>query len=377
VATEAPFSASPDWPVQFGDNLCAGGTRLADIRDTTTPNNSAPRWIAAARPTNDLQGPRNGKIAVTTDSPGGARVYLVDPSTAAACLLAELPPGLTVADTSWAPAGDALAISMVNSTTSGDPGAIYVWSGAGTTRAFTVADFTTFAWSPNGAWLALGEGSRRLWALPADGPPLQFSCEPTCPAFPHLVWSADSQQIAIGGGDRVGLFGVASFADPTFRRLAVGPAINPSDSWPLAWLDPQTILAVDQNGRLLEIPERDPSSYRVRTVLSGVLSPNMDREAWTSADGLTVRFRDIASGRKTILFSATPERGVTTKVENDPAWAPDGGSLVFAVLDSAGRRTLHVVNADGTGLRQLLVGRFGFSNAPTFPIAGAWQPVWP
>jgi len=200
---------------------------------------------------------------VTTDTPGGAgRVYLVDPLTGTACLLAELPRGMQVGDVKWAPAGDALAVS-------GLAGDVFVWSRAGATVAFTSSDYGSIAWSPDGAWLAVGwwsqQGGDALLALPAEGPPVRFSCElkpgetprptavvvdsgQTCPAFPHMVWSPDSKQIAIGGGDRIGLFGVASLADPIFRRLAIGRAIDEADTIPLGWLDAQTLLAVDQHG---------------------------------------------------------------------------------------------------------------------------------
>jgi WD40-like Beta Propeller Repeat. len=191
-----------------------------------------------------------------------------------------------------------------------------------------------------------------------------------------MVWSPDSKQIAIGGGDRIGLFGVASLADPTFRRLAIGRAIDEADTIPLGWLDAQTLLAVDQDGTFLEIPLGDPSSYRIRTEPPdlSVLSPTLDRDASISADGQTLTVRNLASGQNTTVFS-TYAAGDAAKIDN-VAFAPDGKSIVFTVPDLTGRPTLQVVNADGTGLRQLLVGRFDLAVGAAFPDS-PWQPIWP
>lgn len=188
-----------------------------------------------------------------------------------------------------------------------------------------------------------------------------------------MLWAPDSQRVAIGAGDRIGLFGVASFADPTFRRLAVYPGLDEGDTLPLAWLDGQTLLAVDQSNNLLQIPVGDPSSYRIKAKgILGALSPSFDREAWTSADGLTLSVRKLASGHDTTVFSVT-RAGDATKIDN-VVWSPDGLSLMFTVPDSAGRPTFQVVGADGTGRRQLLVG-----NLMTGPVfdSSAWQPAWP
>ncbi|MER7708930.1 hypothetical protein ABTX81_39450 [Kitasatospora sp. NPDC097605] len=66
-----------------------------------------------------------------------------------------------------------------------------------------------------------------------------------------------------------------------------------------------------------------------------------------SPDGTTAQ-------RLTFLTNDTPYSGTVT----DPAWSPDGKQLVFSYRTSAtGRpansRALYIVNADGTGLRQL------------------------
>jgi TolB protein len=44
--------------------------------------------------------------------------------------------------------------------------------------------------------------------------------------------------------------------------------------------------------------------------------------------------------------------------EFDPAWSPDGESVVFAsdAASRAGFRSLYVIHADGSGLRRLTAG---------------------
>jgi WD40 repeat protein len=293
-------------------------------------------------------------------------------------VLAELRYGVEVADVVWAPAGDALAIS-------GSGGGVYVWSQAGITKAFSSPMYTRLAWSPDGAWIGIPEAA--LWALPASGPPVRFSCEPQpgqptagsgyepmCPFFPHMVWSLDSKEVAVGGGDRAGMLGTASLADPTFRHFGI-PGIVEGDTVPVEWLDAQELLAFDQNDQLILIPLNDPWSYRVLTrIPSGGLQPGLHYDESVSADGSMLKVTELASGRETTLFTAPPGSGDGI---GNVTWSPDGWRLAFTIPDSAGRPTLKVINVDESGLKELLVGQFNLAGGGSLTTDTPWQSIWP
>ncbi len=94
--------------------------------------------------------------------------------------------------------------------------------------------------------------------------------------------------------------------------------------------------------------------------------------AW-SPDGRTIAF----SGQ-TDVFVMAATGGPSRKLTDcgaipdcidalDPTWSPDGRLIVFEVERDGGRRSLYLINADGTGLRQLT-----FHNDD---CCTSWQPL--
>jgi len=76
------------------------------------------------------------------------------------------------------------------------------------------------------------------------------------------------------------------------------------------------------------------------------------------------------------LYLATADGATTRKLlalngaARFPDWSPDGRTLTFGQLDARGQASIWVVQADGTGLRQITTGGGDF--APRFTPDGAW-----
>lgn len=102
------------------------------------------------------------------------------------------------------------------------------------------------------------------------------------------------------------------------------------------------------------------------SMAAGVWSPNGARVAYAGGPGF-----DPQTLR---TIKATGEPGsvkvLTTRVKNVESadWAPDGRRLVFTSMTPMGYRTIHRINADGTGLRKLA----DFSGVE----GSADRPVW-
>jgi TolB protein len=108
---------------------------------------------------------------------------------------------------------------------------------------------------------------------------------------------------------------------------------------------------------------------------SPALSPGGDALALTSfqpgrgSAGLPqVWAYPLAAG---VAGAAGPPRQLTTAPDGayEPAWSPDGGRLAYTVRD-AGRHDVWVMQADGTGARQLT--SVGVCRAPAWSPDGAW-----
>lgn len=100
---------------------------------------------------------------------------------------------------------------------------------------------------------------------------------------------------------------------------------------------------------------------------SPTLSPNGQRIAFVrfGDDNVSRLFVADIDGRNERGISLPTPPGVIQHVAA-PAWSPDGARLLFSAGEP-GRLHLFVLNADGTGLRQL-------TNASVSDIDGAWSP---
>jgi hypothetical protein len=248
--TAPPLIPNPADPPLGELERCPGGTRTADIIDTSLPGNTTPHRAPGigGSPTDVF---RTGRIAVAIPGPANrAQIELVDPATSEACLLVELD-NAVVRSMRWAPGMQALAIAA--SSDAANRQGIYIWSTAGSiTRAATFDGPASLSFSPRESHLAIGGAN--LWLLASDGsPPIRLHCETPnstdqCPEFPELLWSPDGQMIATSlglAGHFVQPFGIASLEEGIFRPLRSGAAF-PFDQGvkPLGWLDATGALIV-------------------------------------------------------------------------------------------------------------------------------------
>jgi Tol biopolymer transport system component len=95
-------------------------------------------------------------------------------------------------------------------------------------------------------------------------------------------------------------------------------------------------------------PERNPQADAQRT-------PNAE-PAW-SPDGRKIAFRSTRNGNRDIYVmnaDGSGKRNLTRNAASDsrPSWSPDGRKIAF-VSNRDGRLEAHVMNADGSGQRSL------------------------
>jgi TolB protein len=195
----------------------------------------------------------------------------------------------------WSPDGRALAYAR------GD--GIFVVRRDGSRRRHIVrrADPTTPAWSPDGgriAFTAPGE----LWIVGANGRGRRLLARDAS-SDTRAVWSPDGRWIAYAGGSR-GVFGV----------FVVSPA----------------------GGR------------------PRLLSRRAEEALW-SPDGSRIALVRSGTPREAGIFLSAPDgrgtRRLTRGLDTEPTWSPEGRGIAFRRGLLVG--DIHVVNADGSGLRNL------------------------
>src|SRR6266542_3019965 len=188
-----------------------------------------------------------------------------------------------------------------------------------------------------------GTGARRLAAGAGE--------------YGEATWSPDGSRIAFtrsegpGSSSVQALFAAAADGSHARRLFQCGargcrePAWSP-DGRRIAFVSGQDIYTVNADGTDIR------RLTRARTPLGD------GHPAW-SPDGRTIAF----SGQ-TDVFVMAATGGPSRKLTDcgaipdcidalDPTWSPDGRLIVFEVERDGGRRSLYLMNADGTGLRQL------------------------
>lgn len=235
------------------------------------------------------------------------------------------------------------------------------------------------AWSPDGRWIAVARGDNSagtvsLWIVAASGGRLHrltFAnhCLEWC-ADVHPTWSPNGHlllyerptstlpaiyTIRPDGSDR--------------QKIAVGDDAQWSPSG-------RRIAFWDYGG--IEIANADGSG--VHLLFAQTESDNLGAPSW-SPDGKKLVFFDLAGDQQGSAFSGevwtintdgSAEKRLYTSgcclgESADPIWSPDGQMVAFsASTDKAGGGTF-VINADGSGLRQLS------PNVPGYDTNLSWQ----
>lgn len=374
----APDNAARPCPATFDE---------ADAVDTFAPGLSQAQraWgIAGGAP----QAIRPGVIAAFSAEPAGSpeSVITIDPETGGQCHLVRFRstqliqgPGVTTLD--WSPAGDALAIG-VRRFEDGEErdGQVLIWTPKRLLRIW-LGDGAApgVEWAPDGrsiavwkAWPLSGsidspETSPETRVVHADG-----SADRTYGIQPFadgLNWSPDGARwIVIQGTTmKADQPTSASIVDVTDGRVSpINLAIGHYAT--MGWIDDGRVLLrelMDPGVRYLDVPVVAPADVAILPIPDEgsshelALSPDGRRVAYATPTGLAIV--DVAAG------SASPPGQVEVAgaagAVGWPSWSPDGERVIFYAGGAP-----WVVNADGTGLRQLVAGNVASFDNP-------WQPV--
>jgi len=230
-------------------------------------------------------------------------------------------------------------------------------------------------WSPDGrriAFLSRRDGNTEVYVVMADGSG-QRRLTRNARFFATPTWSPDGRKIAYEGGrdGNNGVYIVTADGNWGWRLARDGGAPTWSPGRRIAFV----------SGRKVYVTNADGSEHRILTRAWPGRTPSL---AW-SPDGRKLAFlRDGACGDFCFKLSVVNSDGsglrdLTSKLgagkgpgagpASDPAWSPDGRKIAFVRLNAGPDRSpVYVVNADGSGLRNLTPKPVGVYANP------AWSP---
>jgi TolB protein len=147
---------------------------------------------------------------------------------------------------------------------------------------------------------------------------------------------------------------------PAYQAAVARQALSPDGTERL--LD---VLDLSRRPQVIVQNEADGSRRRLVTVRGATFDP-----VW-SPGGDTVALVSDVTGNDEIYLVARDGSDLrqltrnTWEWDRSPAWSPNGGQILFYSNRGEGRRQLWVMNADGTGLRNLSSNQHN-----------DWDPVW-
>ena len=336
----------------------------------------------------------HGRIAAFTYNEGSDERTLVtiDPETKERCLLIRHVSGLVQSpggtQLDWSPSGDALAIGMPG----GDvpegqgPGQLLIWTADRLLRVWTGEGVPDLEWSPDGRSLAVWSGASNVVTIQADGSADRtFDIRPVGPG-PNLdsglSWSPDGSRWLITQPATAGPPGptAVSIVDVVDGRMT---PIELGIDWlgAVDWIDDRRMLlreweAGTGSNRYLDVPVAAPERFAVVPVPDDVLggsivafSPDHTRAAFVLRDAgpiLIVDFSNDAAGTPVVV-----DPGVGN-AHDAVFWSPDGTQVLFHSNETVeGQPALFgmwIVNADGSGLREI-------SRGNVIAVDDPWQPL--
>jgi Tol biopolymer transport system component len=269
----------------------------------------------------------------------------------------------------------------------------------------------SFAWSPDGDWLAYIETGpqTRLGFLGPDGP-TTLLLDALQPA-PSIGWSPDSTRVVFAASTIVGqeqALYVATAGVIGVSRLATLPALSGLAAWPpdgneVAYIAPEVtqtasepvdaaynlhVMALDgsqarrltndsdakgqpawsRDGRYIaygaavgdqrsiQIVSADGTSRQ--TLVQSVQGGLPETIAW-SPDGTRVAYDNSISGGGDVFVADADGKGSINLTEDQgiahsgPSWSPDGSRISYSAVIGEGPADIFIVNSDGTGRRNI------------------------
>ncbi len=260
-------------------------------------------------------------------------------------------------------------------------GVIYTVNGDGSNLA-RVSHGIDPAWSPDGKQITFARWDNTapgLYIANADGSNEQILY--TSPFIRSPRWSPDGKYIAFtqqkptSGNKLVWKLGVVEvatgkFFEPQCSQLCYLPSWG-SDSVSLAYFDPSVgIMATNIFSGPAWTVMGPTGSYFDTTanILRPILNMSPIQSAEVSPDGKSIVYSQQAASRwevSTVNSDGSNATGITSPdlilslffnvVDHNvaPTWSPDGKQIAF-LSDRNGKWEFFVVNADGTGLTQVL-----------------------
>jgi len=196
------------------------------------------------------------------------------------------------------------------------------------------------AWSPDGRTLAFGRGNG-IFVVRRDGSRKRHIARRADPGAP--AWSPDGRRIAFAPPGELRIVGANGTGE---RLIARGASSDTRAVW-------------SPDGRSLAYRGTRGGASGVFVVSSAGGRPRLlsrrDEEALWSPDGRRIALVRAGTPREAGIFLAAPDgrgrRRLTTGLDTEPAWSPDGRRIAFRRGLLVG--DIYVVNADGSGLRNL------------------------